>query len=203
MSSDKFFTYAVFFEGGLGVVALFFGFLFGLDLFGGVVFSFSDFFLILVLTLFLLIFYFILRVIPFECFREIDRLICKIFRQYMVNISILGLAIISFVAGFGEELFFRGLLQNGLCEAAGGGDGNIIIFGKEFWSSYRILAILIFVSVLFGVAHAVTATYFFLAFFISIYLGVILIVTENIIIPIAIHALYDFFILVYLKKRLE
>ncbi|MDR0390965.1 MAG: CPBP family intramembrane metalloprotease [Planctomycetaceae bacterium] len=121
----------------------------------------------------------------------------------MSNISVLQILIISIAAGFGEEFFFRGLLQSGICESINNWTKNTTSAGAEFWAMYHVVIVLISVSILFGLAHAVTKMYFFLAFLISIYLGVILILTDNIFIPVSIHAFYDFVVLVYLRKRLQ
>ncbi|MDR2762920.1 MAG: CPBP family intramembrane metalloprotease, partial [Planctomycetaceae bacterium] len=101
------------------------------------------------------------------------------------------------------EFFFRGLLQSGLCEVVGNWSKDTIGFDSGFWSNYRLAAIIIFVSILFGAAHAVTKMYFFLAFLISIYLGIIMVLFDNIIIPIIIHSLYDFLVLLLIRKKVR
>jgi membrane protease YdiL (CAAX protease family) len=201
MKPDYFFQWAFLFEGGLSIVALFIGFLFGLNLWSGAVFDITAVFYILGLTLPLIIFYFVLRWLPFECLKTIDRLIGELFQQYMIHFSIWQIAIISVAAGLGEELLFRSLLQSGIYNAIANGTTNTA--GLELLTNYRLTSVLILVSILFGAAHAVTTTYFFLAFIISIYLGVILILTGNIIIPISIHALYDFLVLMFIKFRTQ
>ncbi|MDR2705061.1 MAG: CPBP family intramembrane metalloprotease [Planctomycetaceae bacterium] len=199
MKPDYFFQWAVLFEGGLSIVALFIGFLFGLNLWSGAFFDITTVFYILGLTLPLIVCYFVLLWLPFECLKTIDRLICELFQQYMIRFSIWQIAILSVAAGLGEELLFRSLLQSGVYGAIANEATNPM--GLEFLTDYRLMFVLIFISILFGAAHAVTTTYFFLAFIISIYLGVILILTGNIIIPISIHALYDFLVLVFIKFR--
>jgi membrane protease YdiL (CAAX protease family) len=200
MKPDYFFQWAVLFEGGLSILALFIGFLFGLNLWSGLVFDVTTVFYILGLTLPLIVCYFILLWLPFECLKKIDQLICELFQQYMIHFSVWQIAILSVAAGLGEELLFRSLLQSGIYAAVTNGTINPI--GLELLTDYRLMSVLVLVSILFGAAHAVTITYFFLAFIISIYLGVILILTGNIIIPISIHALYDFLVLVFIKFRI-
>ncbi|MDR2642167.1 MAG: CPBP family intramembrane metalloprotease [Planctomycetaceae bacterium] len=193
MKTKRFFLQAVLFEGGLGVIALFFGFLFGLKFFRSVFFDVEVFLIIFGLTLPLLVCYFVLRLLPFESLRAIDRLVSEIFQKYLSHLSILQLAIISVAAGFGEEFFFRGLLQSGICEVI----DNYIAAGTGVYLNLFTVLVIIFVSILFGIAHAITKIYFFLAFLISVYLGLMLILTGNMIIPIAVHAFYDFFIFVF------
>jgi membrane protease YdiL (CAAX protease family) len=119
----------------------------------------------------------------------------------MIHFSVWQIAIISIAAGLGEELLFRSLLQSGTYTVITNATTNPV--GLEFLTDYHLMSILILVSLLFGAAHAVTTTYFFLAFIISIYFGVILILTGNIIIPISIHALYDFLVLMFFRFRIK
>ncbi|MDR1484254.1 MAG: CPBP family intramembrane metalloprotease [Planctomycetaceae bacterium] len=199
MNPNRFFLKAIIFEGGLGIVAIILGYLFGVDFFRGMFLNERVIVAIIVLTLPLLGCYFFCRVLPFESFRAIDRLIGEIFQKYMSQLSVRQLAIISIAAGLGEELFFRALLQSGISEALINWTKNATEIRTEIWSDFCMVMILIFVSLLFGLAHAATKMYFFLAFLVSIYFGVILIVSGNIFIPIAIHAIYDFCILTFLK----
>jgi membrane protease YdiL (CAAX protease family) len=99
-------------------------------------------------------------------------------------------ALISVAAGFGEELFFRGLLQAGLAE--------------ELAGPYHLILAVGIASVVFGVCHWLNFAYAFLATLIGVYLGVLLIMTNNLLAPIAAHAVYDFLALCYLvawKRR--
>ncbi|MDR2345158.1 MAG: CPBP family intramembrane metalloprotease [Planctomycetaceae bacterium] len=203
MRPDRFFQYAILFEGGLGIIALFFSILCGLNLWYGVNFGITEIFSIFIFTVPLLVCYFISVILPFESIRGIKRLIYKFFQEYMSQLTILQLAVIAIVAGLGEELFFRGLLQYGLCTTIDTWTKDTIRFGTEYWINYRLALIIIFVSILFGAAHAMTKMYFFLAFIISIYLGIIMIQTGNIIIPIAVHAIYDFFVFIVISKDLK
>ena len=93
-------------------------------------------------------------------------------------------ALISIAAGFGEELFFRGLLQSGLAE--------------ELAGPYRLILAVGIASVVFGVCHWLNSAYALMATLTGIYLGALLLATENLLAPIAAHALYDFLALCYL-----
>ena len=55
-------------------------------------------------------------------------------------------------------------------------------------------------SVLFGVVHYVSTTYAVLATLMGAYLGVLWLVSENLVTPILVHALYDLVVLVYLLR---
>ena len=81
-------------------------------------------------------------------------------------------------AGVGEEALFRGVLQPALGP-----------YG--LWIS----------SLLFGVLHALTYTYFLLAALLGLYLGWLFERTDNLLVPVIVHALYDAVALWLLRKR--
>lgn len=94
---------------------------------------------------------------------------------------------VSVLAGIGEEFLFRGVIQQGIARLAPGWEGAI--------------AGVIIASVMFGLAHAMTPMYAVLAAAISVYLGILLIATENLLAPIVAHAAYDFVALCYLVRQ--
>ena len=55
-------------------------------------------------------------------------------------------------------------------------------------------------AIIFGLLHGMTVTYAILAGVIGLYLGVIWLLTGNLLVPITVHALYDFLALVILLK---
>jgi hypothetical protein len=99
------------------------------------------------------------------------------------NCNIGDLALIAFLAGFGEELFFRGWMQGALSNRMG------------IWAGILIA------SLIFGLAHYLSTTYAVYAFFTGIYLGVIYHLSGNLFIVMTMHALYDFVALVYLRQQ--
>lgn len=102
-----------------------------------------------------------------------------IFRDF----SILQLLIVSIVAGVSEEVLFRAVIQGGLEEPAG-----------------RIAA-LAMASLLFGLVHAVTLGYAVGATVIGVYIGWIWMQGGNLLIPIVIHAAYDFVALTWFVRK--
>ena len=90
------------------------------------------------------------------------------------------LALVSFLAGVGEEALFRGVLFNVGAKWVGG------------------LGALLATSVLFGLAHLVTPGYAVVAGLVGAYLGGLALLHQNILIPMLVHALYDFVALAYL-----
>jgi membrane protease YdiL (CAAX protease family) len=99
--------------------------------------------------------------------------------------SVMQLALIAALAGVGEELLFRGVLQT----AVGG------------WTTP--LVGLIVASLVFGALHAVTWLYFALATVIGAYLGWLLIEFKDLTVPIVAHGLYDFVALLFLTRNQE
>jgi membrane protease YdiL (CAAX protease family) len=185
-----FFQQSVVFEGSLAIVALLFSLLFGLNLWDGAEFNLTTLQQMIAATLPLILIYFCLKILPFESLKKVDVLVRDLFRQHMQHLLLWQFALISLAAGFGEELLFRGLLQSGLLHWF---DGNI----------YQMTAVIFSVSLLFGAAHAITKMYFFLTFIVSVYFGVIQILTGNILVPIAVHAFYDFFVFMFVKMTLD
>ncbi|MFQ5876701.1 MAG: lysostaphin resistance A-like protein [Acidobacteriota bacterium] len=97
--------------------------------------------------------------------------------------SIPDLAIVSAVAGVGEETLFRGLIQQGLARSMGP------------------LAGLLLASAIFGLLHLVTPAYALLAGIFGAYLGWLAVATGNLLVPILAHALYDLAALLCLLRR--
>ena len=180
----SFFWLAVWVEGGLAVIAILADvLLLGLNFWKYCWCDGKTFLQIILGLLPLIVGYFVLLALPFAALQRIDRLVRELFQQHMSHLKLWQLTVIAALAGIGEELFFRGLIQLGL--SAG--------LGLNVW-----LAILI-ASLIFGLAHAVTQTYFLLAFIISIYFGFLFHYTGNLFVPIAIHALYDLFVFLYIR----
>ena len=117
---------------------------------------------------------------PFRRLRIVlDRRLIPMFRGW----SAWDLASLSLVAGVGEEMLFRGVLQDAAA------------------ARYGLATGLIVGSVVFGMLHAVTRTYAVLVTLIGAYLGAIYVASGNLLVPIVAHGLYDFLALLYLARR--
>lgn len=176
---------AVFFEGMLGIGAVFFGWLIGfypLDLIKLDPTLPYDLGFALLITLpmggaFLLLTRFPLG--PFRLIRShMDEIIVPLFHK----LSIFDLLLISLLAGVGEELLFRGLLQPAI----------------GYWTGP--LGGLILASLLFGLAHLITPTYAIMAGLMGLVIGWSSNYTDNLLTAILIHAAYDFIALTYFLK---
>jgi membrane protease YdiL (CAAX protease family) len=97
--------------------------------------------------------------------------------------SVLQFAMVAALAGIGEELLFRGVVQTKL------GDWTTPVIG------------LVLASFLFGLAHALSAMYFLFAIVVGAFLGWLALQYHDLVAPIVAHGLYDFVALVYLSKN--
>lgn len=88
---------------------------------------------------------------------------------------------IALLAGFCEELLFRGAIQPALALTPLGTWGGILVS-----------------SVLFGALHSLSVAYFFLAMGISLLLGWLYHSTGNLLAPMVLHGIYDLVILMVL-----
>jgi membrane protease YdiL (CAAX protease family) len=89
------------------------------------------------------------------------------------------LALIAALAGIGEEMLFRGLIQTWLTGLAG--------------PTVAIVA----TAALFGLAHAISRSYVFFAFLLGLILGYLYYVTASLPSVMIAHAVYDFVALTY------
>ena len=112
----------------------------------------------------------------------VDRLLVPLFQ----GVSLPGLAAIALAAGLGEEMLFRGLLQDGLAGWWGGPAGP--------WLGLAVA------SLAFGLCHSLSRFYALAATLAGAYFGVLLMASGSLLVPIVAHALYDFAALVYLVR---
>lgn len=90
--------------------------------------------------------------------------------------------LVALLAGVGEELLFRGVIQAKVAEWTTPATGLVVA------------------SLLFGAAHALSRLYFVLATVIGFYLGWFALYFGELVTPIVAHSLYDFVALVYLSR---
>jgi CAAX protease family protein len=93
------------------------------------------------------------------------------------------LALLALLAGVGEEVLFRGVLQAGLA--------------REFSNGWALAL----ASATFGLAHFASPAYAVLAGMVGLYLGGWFLLQGNLLVPIVAHSLYDFVALAYLVRR--
>lgn len=121
-----------------------------------------------------------------EAFRHLRRIVDQLLLPFFRNASMVHLALVSLAAGVGEELFFRGLIQNGLRQGWAAAWG-----GAAAWLAAGLL---------FGLAHFITRTYAVLAAIVGLYLGGLYWWCDSLMVPVVAHAVYDFVALLYLLR---
>lgn len=111
--------------------------------------------------------------------REIEKIVGELF----AGCRWFELALVSIAAGIGEEVLFRGALQ------------PLVIKWTMPWIGIAVVALL------FGLAHAVTTTYFVAATLIGVYFGWLSHAFDDLLAPVIAHAAYDFFALVFIQFK--
>ena len=125
-------------------------------------------------------------VCPWRPFAEIAKITVETIVPLFRGCGLVQLAIISALAGLGEETLFRGVVQAAAAQAIGG--------------PYGVWLALLAAAILFGLLHLITPTYGILAGLIGLYLGWLWLATGNLLTPIVAHGTYDFLALLYLVK---
>ncbi|MHB8898802.1 MAG: CPBP family intramembrane glutamic endopeptidase, partial [Thermoguttaceae bacterium] len=119
-------------------------------------------------------------------FSDVSQVVDRLVRPLFAGMTVAELAIISALAGIGEELLFRGLVQEGLSR----------------WIDTPLgpwIALLV-ASALFGLLHPMSGAYILLAAVMGLLLGGLWLASDNLLTPIVAHAVYDFAGLVWLVK---
>jgi len=173
---DRFFRMACYFEGALTLVAVLVGWLTDIDPFAHLIFAESALASGILLTLPLLLLFFALQHLPIPAIENIRKLLFETLGTRLHRSHWTDLLILAAIAGFSEEVLFRGALQPWLENVSGPMLGLIVS------------------NVIFAMAHAVTPLYAILAFVMGVYLGLSLDYggERNLLVPVIIHAAYDF-----------
>jgi membrane protease YdiL (CAAX protease family) len=134
-------------------------------------------------TIPLLLLFFLFFRWPIGPLKRIQRFSEDVIRPLLAPCSLIDLLGISVLAGLGEEMFFRGVLQ------------------EAFSGWFNVYVGVIVASLLFGVMHFITFTYAVLAALMGAYLGCVLrYADQNLLTVIITHALYDFVVLLWLLR---
>ncbi len=124
--------------------------------------------------------------LPIRPLAELRRVIDAQLVPMFADWRLLEFAIVAVLAGLGEEMLFRGVIQAALAEWIGGAIG--------MWAGLAAA------TLLFAFAHFITPTYAVVAGLIGLYLGWLWLASGNLLVPITTHAGYDLVALVYLVR---
>jgi uncharacterized protein len=186
---SHFLRLAAIFEGGLVFVALALGLIFRIDPFAefsveleavllGIAAALPPFLLLVAADHF-----------RFSALERIKRMVLELLGPSLVACRWYELLFVAALAGFGEELVFRGVLQR--------------LF--ERWLDFGgsgLIAGLVASNVVFGLLHMLTPTYAVLAALMGLYFGVLLDATHppNVITPMLAHGVYDYLAFLLLRR---
>jgi len=181
---DDFFKTACVFEASLILVAVFLGWIAGINPFQPLYFSESAIAYGIAGTMPLFLMFLALEKMEGDSIAAIRNLLLKTLGPGLHRYHWTDLLILASIAGISEEVLFRGVIQ------------------PWMESSWGITAGLIGSNIIFGLVHAVTPLYAVLAALVGIYLGLSLDYggARNLLTPIIIHGLYDFLAFVALMR---
>jgi uncharacterized protein len=132
------------------------------------------------------VFWFCLKC-PWRPMADIAKIVDEMISAWFRDCPLVQLAILSTLAGLGEEMLFRGVVQAAAMTEIGGPAG--------------VAVGLVVSAFLFGMLHALTPAYAVMAGLIGLYLGGLWLLCGNLLAPVVAHGLYDFLVLAYLVKR--
>lgn len=176
-------TFAVSFEAGLFLIACVLAWLLGIPLFGHIRFTWFGAIAGAVATGPMLLGMWWCSNSKLKPLRDLMTQVDEWIVPIFLGTSPLTLFGVSVLAGLGEECLFRGVLNLALSD----------------WIGMPVAVLT--TSILFGLAHLITPTYAILAGIIGVYLGILTAATDNLLVPIVAHTLYDYVALTYLLSR--
>ena len=182
---------AVAFEGGLGVLAVLIGWGIGFSPLDRLRWSTDHALFAVGATLPLVTLLLLINRHPVGPLKGLQEVVNNSLVPLFRNCRHIHFAIIALLAGLGEELLFRWLIQGKLDEW---------LRPQLGITSGAVVALLV-ASAIFGLMHPITKLYAFLCFVMGLYLGWLYQITGNLWVPILVHALYDYVALVYLVGK--
>ncbi|XZE53767.1 CPBP family intramembrane glutamic endopeptidase [Planctomycetaceae bacterium SH139] len=133
----------------------------------------------------------LLEKLPLKAIRDLQKVTEERVIGLMLHLRNSELAIVSMCAGVGEEMLFRGWLFMGLAGAV------------TDWDTSSLAIAVVFSSVAFGLAHPISPAYIVVTGLMGIYFAMLLIWSENLLVPIVAHAVYDFVELVLATRAMR
>jgi hypothetical protein len=192
LSRERLMRLAVLCEGGLALAAIGLGWLFHIEVLSHLRFSWSGFLAGLVAAVppfLLLVASEWVKLRPLERIRD---LVLEMLGPALAACRWYDLVLLAALAGFGEELLFRGVVQLSFERWALGWTASVPVS----WIAGLILS-----NVIFGLLHGITRTYALLAGLMGIYFGVL--VNFGLETPIVAHAVYDYLAFLILVRTVR
>lgn len=184
-NSAHFFRTACVFEASLIVVALLLGWIADIDPFALLYFSEPALAIGIIGTAPLVLLFLAMEYLPQKSLVDIKDLLLRTLAPSLQQRHWTDLLLLASIAGVSEELLFRGVIQPWIT------------------ASWGLTAGLYVSNIIFGLVHAVTPLYAVLVTVVGIYLSVSMDMgggDSNLLIPIVIHSLYDFFAFIMLMR---
>lgn len=160
-------------EGGLAVAALLLAYWLGPELFGDFSWNRQDMLIGCLGAFPPLILILLMDRFPIGPFKHISDISDRFLRPLLANCQWPDYFLLAFLAGFCEELLFRGWMQ------------------PYFTTWLPLWASVLVTGIIFGLCHLITPAYFIIATLISIYLSFLYIWSGNLLVPMLTHGVYD------------
>lgn len=177
--------WAALFELGLGALAMLLGALLSVNPVGKLEVSLSTTLLGVGATIPLSLLFLLFLKSGLPAVSRIRQLLLRLLRTVDPVLTIPMVLLLGSAAGVGEELLFRGFLQQGLSNLLGG------------------IPALLAASIVFGLLHAVTPLYAAYATLLGALLGALFLYSGSLLPSIIAHALYDAFGILMLRRELR
>ncbi len=117
--------------------------------------------------------------LPLSGIRRLEKLAQSQLKTMLGTLTVAQMLVLSLTAGVGEELLFRGLIQNWFHSFF------------ETTNIYQAAPGILVASILFGLAHPLTKTYVVVAALIGLFLGFFYWYTRDLLACVVAHSLYD------------
>jgi uncharacterized protein len=174
----------VIFQGALIPLALVLGVLLGIPVLGRFDWGISAVLAGVVAAVPMLGFLALLAATGLRAYRVLEIQVRSFLRRLFRGAPAGSVALLALLAGFGEEMLVRGVLQGWLSE------------------QLPIAWAILLAAVVFGLAHYLSGFYFLFATLIGVYLGVVYHLTGNLLVVSLAHGLYDWVVIrIYLRPQ--
>ena len=171
------------FEGSLGILGLLLAYFFQIQLWEQIHWRPLDIYTALAVSLCLFLLFVVFYHLPYKFTRDIRSKLEETLGPLFADFGALKIFIVALAAGIGEELLFRGFLQNAFAQAF------------DPWAA------LLLSNFFFAMAHWISPFYALFAGLLGLFLGFSMLYSQNLLLPILIHTFYDFAALYYFVKK--